>query len=57
MSAVDSNLSATAGQQYHVLRSPLWATIDEEIDLPQCDIYRYLLLYKNTFLPHPILIF
>ncbi|KAL0274099.1 UNVERIFIED_CONTAM: hypothetical protein PYX00_006611 [Menopon gallinae] len=41
MSAVDSNLSATAGEQYRVLKAPLWAAIDDEIHMSQCDIYSY----------------
>lgn len=40
MNSVDSNLSATAGEQYRVLRTPMWAAIDDEIQMSQCDIYR-----------------
>jgi len=39
-SAVDSNLYATAGDQYRILKGALWSAIDDEIDMPQCDIYR-----------------
>lgn len=40
MNAVDGNLSATAGEHYRTLRSALWAAIDDEILLQECDIYR-----------------
>nr|CAD7200536.1 unnamed protein product [Timema douglasi]CAD7417206.1 unnamed protein product [Timema poppensis] len=40
MNAVDSNLSATAGEQYRVMRTQLWAAIDDEIAMVDCDIYR-----------------
>lgn len=43
MNAVDSNLSATAGDHYRTLRTALWAAIDDEISLSECDIYRYIL--------------
>lgn len=41
MNAVDSNLSATAGDHYRTLRSALWAAVDDEISLSECDIYSY----------------
>lgn len=41
MNAVDSNLSATAGDHYRTLRTALWAAIDDEISLNECDIYSY----------------
>ncbi|KAK6622931.1 hypothetical protein RUM43_008783 [Polyplax serrata] len=41
INAVDSNLSATAGEQYRVLKIPIWTAIDDEIQLSQCDIYSY----------------
>ena len=41
MNAVDSNLSATAGDHYRTLRTALWAAIDDEISLSECDIYSY----------------
>nr|CAD7597475.1 unnamed protein product [Timema genevievae] len=41
MNAVDSNLSATAGEQYRVMRTQLWAAIDDEIAMVDCDIYSY----------------
>lgn len=41
MNAVDSNLSATAGEQYRVLKIPIWTAIDDEIQMSQCDIYRF----------------
>jgi len=40
MNAVDSNLSATAGEQYRAMRAPLWAAIEDEISMSECDIYR-----------------
>ncbi|KAK3086708.1 hypothetical protein FSP39_022302 [Pinctada imbricata] len=36
---VDSQLSATMGDQYR--KFSLWAAIDEEINLKECDIYSY----------------
>ena len=48
MNAVDSNLSATAGDLYNAkLHAQLWAAINDEILLPECDIYRYF-----NLLPH-----
>ncbi|XP_075212983.1 repressor of RNA polymerase III transcription Maf1 [Lycorma delicatula] len=41
MNAVDSNLSAAAGEQYRVLRSHLWSAIEDEIKMSECDIYSY----------------
>lgn len=41
MSAVDSNLSATANQEYISLKPQLWSAIDHEIILAECDIYSY----------------
>lgn len=41
MNAVDSNLSATAGDQYSLLRQQLWAAIEDEIAMNECDIYSY----------------
>lgn len=38
--AVQSNLSATANEHYRDLHDALWAAIDEEISLKECDIYR-----------------
>ncbi|RZF41077.1 hypothetical protein LSTR_LSTR002709 [Laodelphax striatellus] len=41
MNAVDSNLSAAAGEQYRSLRSHLWSAIEDEISMSECDIYSY----------------
>ncbi len=41
MDAVRSNLSAIAGDMFTTLENALWAAIDEEITLSDCDIYRY----------------
>ncbi|KAG8240288.1 hypothetical protein J437_LFUL012765 [Ladona fulva] len=41
MNCVDSNLSATAGEQFRSLRTQLWAALDDEINLSECDIYSY----------------
>ncbi len=40
MNTVDSQLFATAGEQFNSLRQQLWKTLDEEICLQECDIYR-----------------
>lgn len=43
MNFVDNNLSATLGDHYrNGVRSVLWATIEDEISMNECDIYRYL---------------
>ncbi|XP_043284083.1 repressor of RNA polymerase III transcription MAF1 homolog isoform X2 [Venturia canescens] len=39
MNSVDSNLSATAGDHYRTLRSALWAAVEDEISMNECDIY------------------
>ncbi|XP_077296475.1 repressor of RNA polymerase III transcription Maf1 isoform X3 [Arctopsyche grandis] len=41
MQQVDANLSAVAGDQYRSLRGPVWAAIDDEIGMADCDIYSY----------------
>jgi hypothetical protein len=41
MNSVDNNLSAVAGEQYMNLKIALWTTIDDEINLSECDIYSY----------------
>ena len=38
--AVRANLSALAGDMFVSLEPQLWAAIDEEIKLSDCDIYR-----------------
>lgn len=40
MNTVDSNLSATVGEQYRSLRANVWSAIQDEISLADCDIYR-----------------
>ena len=42
MNTVDSNLSATAGEQYRTMRAQLWAAVEDEISMNECDIYRYV---------------
>jgi len=42
MNTVDSNLSATAGEQYRTMRAQLWAAVEDEISMNDCDIYRYV---------------
>ncbi len=52
MNAVDNNLSATAGDLYNSkLHAQLWAAINDEINLPECDIYRcdYMSISNNSF--------
>jgi hypothetical protein len=39
--AIDSNLIATAGDQYRCLGASLWVAINDEISLEDCDIYSY----------------
>ncbi|XP_066991735.1 repressor of RNA polymerase III transcription MAF1 homolog [Anabrus simplex] len=41
MNTVDSNLSTTAGEQYGSLRAQLWAAVEDEISMNDCDIYSY----------------
>lgn len=46
MNAVDNNLSATAGDLYNSkLHAQLWAAINDEINLPECDIYRLVRVF------------
>ena len=41
MNAVDNNLNATAGELYNrKLHTQLWAAVNDEINLSECDIYR-----------------
>ena len=40
MDSINGNLSATMGDQYMGLKTALWAAIDEEIHLAECDIFR-----------------
>ena len=42
MNALDSQLFAMTGDSFGTLRTQLWNTIDEEISLADCDIYRYV---------------
>lgn len=39
--AIDTNLSATAREQYRSLRQQLWLALEDEIQLKDCDIYSY----------------
>lgn len=41
MSSVDSNLFAVANQAYSALRPNLWAAMDSEITLTECEIFSY----------------
>eukprot|EP00096_Caligus_rogercresseyi_P003597 TRINITY_DN1685_c0_g1_i11.p1 TRINITY_DN1685_c0_g1~~TRINITY_DN1685_c0_g1_i11.p1 ORF type:complete len:240 (-),score=71.83 TRINITY_DN1685_c0_g1_i11:972-1691(-) len=41
MNNVDSLLSVTATEQYSKVHEKLWVTLNEEICLPECDIYSY----------------
>lgn len=41
INSVDNLLSVTAMDQYAKARHALWATLNEEIDLPDCDIFSY----------------
>lgn len=41
MNNVDNLLSVTATERYAKVHSSLWATLNEEICLPDCDIYSY----------------
>jgi hypothetical protein len=43
MDAVQSNLSAAAGEMFIGFEEQLWVAIDEEIRLTECDIYRYVI--------------
>lgn len=38
---VDNLLSVTASSQYSKVHEKLWVTLNEEIDLQECDIYSY----------------
>lgn len=45
--AVNSSLSASAGEAYSRLQPLLWEAIDTEICLSECDIYRYGLYFSQ----------
>ncbi|KRT81018.1 hypothetical protein AMK59_5919 [Oryctes borbonicus] len=39
--AIDTNLNATIGEQFRAIRHQLWAAVEDEIVLNECDIYSY----------------
>ncbi len=41
MNALDSQLFTMVGDTFGTLRTQLWNTVDEEINLADCDIYRF----------------
>ncbi|KAH8357525.1 hypothetical protein KR084_004642 [Drosophila pseudotakahashii] len=41
LNSIHSNLSALAGDQYQIIRQPLWSAVDDEVILSECDIYSY----------------
>ena len=41
MNNVDNLLSVTATERYAKVHAGLWSTLNEEICLPECDIYSY----------------
>ena len=41
INSVDNLLSVTAMENYAKVRHPLWNTLNEEINLVNCDIYSY----------------
>ncbi|XP_064394871.1 repressor of RNA polymerase III transcription MAF1 homolog [Halichondria panicea] len=49
MDAVRSNLSAIAGDMFTTLENALWAAIDEEITLSDCDIYSYNSDFSDSY--------
>ncbi|XP_039257482.2 repressor of RNA polymerase III transcription MAF1 homolog [Styela clava] len=40
-SFIDNTLGTVLGEHYHRLHSTLWNTVDEEIDLKECNVYSY----------------
>ena len=40
MDAVQTNLSAAAGEMFTSFEQRLWMAVDEEIRLAECDVYR-----------------
>ena len=40
MTAIDTQLFATAGDHFGALKQQLWMALDAEIDLKDCHIYR-----------------
>ena len=42
INAIDSQLFATSGEMFNSLKLQMWNTLDEEIGLGDCDIYRYV---------------
>jgi len=53
---VRSNLSALAGDTFISLEPQLWAAIDEEIKLSDCDIYRYGITTGYTMLRYSLFV-
>ena len=41
MTDIDTQLFATAGDNFGMLKSQLWTALDSEIDLKECFIFRY----------------
>ncbi|XP_065164088.1 repressor of RNA polymerase III transcription MAF1 homolog [Atheta coriaria] len=41
LSAIDTNLTTTAREHYKHLNQQLWAAVEDEIELNECDIYSY----------------
>lgn len=37
---MDSQLFATAGEAFTALKQQVWAAVDDEINLNNCDVYR-----------------
>ena len=53
MTAIDTQLFATAGDHFGALKQQLWMALDGEIDLKDCHIYRSVtqcLVIAHTFL-------
>jgi len=41
MNIIDNLLSVTATEQYSKVHDSLWSAVNEEISLPECNIYSY----------------
>jgi len=40
MSTIDTQLHASVGEKFESLKHTMWAALDNEISLQECDIFR-----------------
>ena len=47
INSINSNLSTAIGEPYAKLSAHLWSSIDEQVSLQDCSIYRFVLCFSN----------